>query len=218
MPSVRYAEALDHLLIGAPSLESGVSWLEARTGVRAIPGGAHPGLGTWNALASLGPARYIEIIAPDPAQPDAHTFYVPGLRDFDAPRIVTWAAKGSNLEQAFMSSLPDDIFCAPPRQGRRLRPDGTELAWTLVFPKHRTHGVFDGALPFLIEWKTSINHPGSTAPAGLILRGLSFSHPEPEELKHALGALGIDSQVERADSTSIRVELDTPRGVIVLTT
>src|SRR5688572_243898 len=121
---------LDHLLIGAATLEGGMSWLEARTGVRAAPGGSHPGLGTWNALASLGPAQYIEVIAPDPAQPGVETVYVPGLRDFPEPRIAAWAARGVNLASAFASSLPSDLSCAPPRRGQRVRPNGTRLSWT----------------------------------------------------------------------------------------
>ena len=96
--------ALDHLLIGAPTLEDGVAWLEARTGVRATLGGSHPGLGTWNALASLGPTQYVEIIAPDPAQAGVDTFYVPGLRDLSGAKVSTWAARGVELGSRLPSS------------------------------------------------------------------------------------------------------------------
>ncbi len=209
-------DALDHLLIGAPTLESGIGWLEEMTGVRAIPGGSHPGLGTWNALASLGPRQYVEILAPDPAQPGVETFYVPGLRDFEAPRVTTWAAAGADLGSRFPTLLPDDFSSEAARTGARVRPDGTRLAWTLAFPRHRTHDVFGGALPFFIEWESYDHHPGKSTPPGLTLRGLRFDHPEPGSLKQALAALGIDAFVGPAAAASIRVELDTPRGPVIL--
>lgn len=209
-------EALDHLLIGAPLLEQGIDWLEEKTGVRAMTGGSHPGLGTWNALASLGPDQYIEIIAPDPAQPTADTFYVPGLRNFKTPRVTTWAARGKDLAGGFLSSLSPGFACEPARAGERVRPDGARLAWRLAFPKQRRYGVFDGALPFLIEWESLNHHPGRSAPSGLALRVLRFLHPEPRDLQEALAALGIDAEIAGAAAASIEVELETPRGRVVL--
>jgi Glyoxalase-like domain len=209
-------DALDHLLIGAATLENGIGWLEERTGVRAMVGGSHPGLGTWNALASLGPGQYIEILAPDPAQPGVGTFYVPGLRDFAAPRIATWAARSVDLARGFPATLPHDFSCEPARAGARIRPDGTRLAWTLAFPRHREHLAFDGALPFFIEWGSYDDHPGKSTPPGLTLHALRFSHPEPGSLESALAALGIDGAVKPAAQASIEVELDTPRGRVVL--
>ncbi len=209
------ADALDHLLIGAPTLEAGVRWLEERTGARATAGGSHRGLGTWNALASLGPTQYLEIIAPDPAQPGVETFYVPGLRDFDEPRVAGWAARGLDLASGFPSTLPDDFSCEPARPGARVRPDGKRLAWTLAFPRHREEGNFGGALPFFIEWESLENHPGRSTPPGMTLRSLSIQHPKSEGLTRALASLGIECAVSRG-AASIQVELKTPRGIVVM--
>ena len=210
--------ALDHLLIGSRTLDQGIEWLEAKTGVRAAIGGPHPGLGTWNALASLGSGQYIEVIAPDPSQPGIPTFYVPRLRDLTEPKIVTWAAtaKAAGLAEDFVSLLPPDFACAPVRPGSRIRPDGTRIAWVLAFPKHRDHGTFGGALPFVIEWESAEVHPGRTAPAGLILRSMSLAHPNASELAVALKTLGIAEPVVHADRPVIRVEIDGPKGRIVL--
>lgn len=208
--------ALDHLLIGAPTLNVGILWLFDLTGVRAAPGGSHPGLGTWNALASLGPRQYIEIIAPDPGQPDVETFYVPGLRDWVEPRVATWAARADGLKARFPSRTPREFSCDPPGEGSRLRPDGSTLAWTLAFPKHRERGTFDGLVPFFIEWNAGVTHPGAATPPGLSLRSLSFRHPDPDAVRRALSVLDLEAQVERAQRPSIRVSLDTPRGMVTI--
>ncbi|HEY3555130.1 MAG TPA: VOC family protein, partial [Casimicrobiaceae bacterium] len=57
---------LDHLVVAATSLDAGADWIEARLGVRPVPGGKHATMGTHNALVGLGPGAYLEVIAIDP--------------------------------------------------------------------------------------------------------------------------------------------------------
>src|SRR5215510_7380506 len=88
---------VDHLVYATPDLDASVNDLERRLGVRATTGGQHPGRGTRNALIALGPAAYLEIIGPDPAQPDPDTPRNFGIDTLKEPRLGTWAAKGTDL-------------------------------------------------------------------------------------------------------------------------
>jgi hypothetical protein len=80
---------IDHLVYATPDLTVGIERIEALIGVRATPGGQHPGEGTRNALVALGPSSYLEIIARDPEQPEPATARKFGIDTLRAPRLVT---------------------------------------------------------------------------------------------------------------------------------
>src|SRR5215471_1399437 len=90
---------VDHLVYTVPDLKAGIDAAEQLFGVRATPGGQHPGLGTRNALIALGPASYLEIIGPDPEQPRPAGGRRFGIDELRAPHLLTWVAKGKSLDQ-----------------------------------------------------------------------------------------------------------------------
>ena len=81
----------DHFAVACQDLEEGVRYVESLTGVRAAPGGPHPGIGTHNALLSLGSDVYLEIIAADPEQDEPTSPRPFGIDDHPAPRLAAFA-------------------------------------------------------------------------------------------------------------------------------
>ena len=95
--STKLLSRVDHLVYGTPDLEASIRHLEEVLGVKAGHGGQHPGQGTRNAVLALGPTSYLELLGPDPEQPEPDHPRWLGIDDLDAPRLVAWAAKGQAL-------------------------------------------------------------------------------------------------------------------------
>lgn len=203
---------IDHLVYATPDLASTVESLADQLGVRASPGGAHPGRGTRNALLSLGPRTYLEIIGPDPEQPDPPVRRWLGVDALTAPRLTTWAAVGHDLPMRRLDAAAVGVSLGPIREGQRQRADGSLLRWTLTEP---THLLDDGLLPFFIDWGDS-PHPAASAAAGLRLRRFYAEHPDAIGVTTRLHALGLTLPVSVASAPALIAELDTPRGMMAL--
>jgi len=203
---------LDHLVYAVPDLDGGVTDLERRLGVRAAPGGPHPGRGTRNALIALGPESYLEIIAPDPAQPEPAGGRWFGVDPHAPARLAGWAAKGSDLPRLVAAAARRGVPLGEVMPGARARPDGVELHWMLTNPD--AHAVF-GLAPFFIEWGTS-PHPAATAPRGPLLVALGAEHPRPELVREPLAALGLDLPVAPGPRPALVATLRTVSGLVEL--
>jgi len=203
---------VDHIVYGTPDLQLGIDTLEKLLGVRATPGGQHPGRGTRNALIALGPATYLEIIAPDPQQPKPAAPRSFGIDDLRAPRLVAWAAKGKDLEPAVAEARRQGVPLGDVRAGSRKRPDGVLLSWRYSDPAAVVAG---GVVPFLIDWGSS-PHPAATAAQGASLIALRVETPTPEPVHKMLQALGFDLPVQKGLAPAIVATIRTARGTVEL--
>src|SRR3970040_851694 len=113
--------SVDHLVYATPELQLGIERIEKALGLRATPGGQHLGRGTRNALVSLGPGTYLEIIGPDPEQPSPAQPRPFGIDDLNEPRLVTWAAKRGNLEHLASDAGRDGVKLGEVIAGSRRR-------------------------------------------------------------------------------------------------
>lgn len=203
---------VDHLIWGGLDLESEIDRFERWTGVRAALGGRHPGEGTWNALLRLGPATYLELIAPDPTQPrPSHPRWL-GLDALAEPRLVTWAATSVALDRQAAAARAAGLALGEVRSGRRELDGGQVLSWRLTYPD-LAEG--DGLVPFLID-RGDGPHPARTAPGSIRLMALRGEHPTPAAIGERLERLGLDLRIVAAPRHALIATLDTPQGRIEL--
>lgn len=211
MPAV---SAVDHLLLGVSDLDRGIAWLEKRTGVKAAVGGSHPRMGTRNALAALGGRRYLEIIAPDPAQ-TAFNFRI-DVRKLSEPRLITWASGTNDIEAMAKRVRGSGVESFGPQAGSRARPDGKVLKWkTLGVKSGLAAGVVD-PIPFFIEWAADSIHPSQDSPAGCELLAFEVEHPNPPEVRNVFEKIGIEANVKPGDQARLAATLRSPKGIVEL--
>ena len=169
---------MDHLVVVAERLEDGVARVESQLGVELQQGGKHDFMGTHNALLSLGPGLYLEVIAVDPDAPAPDRARWFGLDGFSGtPRLGNWVCRSDDLST--------DLARAPEDMGAIMDAARGALRWQMVVPKHGQY-PFEGAFPGMIQWKEG-GHPSERlADRGVRLEKLEIATPSVEKLQSHL--------------------------------
>jgi len=203
---------LDHIAVGALTLEAGVAYVKNRLGVDIPPGGAHPLMGTHNHLMRLGEGLFLEVIAPDPlALPSRPRWFA--LDDGDmhsrlavSPRLITWVVRVADLGVALA-----ELGVAA---GQAVRVSRGTLSWSIAVPADGSM-PFDGAFPTLIEWPAGVHPSAAMADLGCRLEELRIGHPQAALIERSLDAKLVDARVHFHETreTTIEAIMRTPKGI-----
>jgi hypothetical protein len=211
---------VDHLVVGAATLEQGVAWCEATLGVVPAAGGRHALMGTHNRLLAIGgaafPQAYLEIIAvdpdaPPPARPRWFGLDEPEVRErlAAAPQLLHWVACTHALDADLQASRALGVDPGPVVAAQRETPAGT-LRWQLTIPDDGRPRAA-GAWPTLIAWDGP--HPSANLPpSGVTLRALRLGGLPAG----AAAWIGHAAEVVGGQAPALAATLETPRGVVVL--
>jgi hypothetical protein len=205
---------VDHLLLGISDLDRGIDWVEKMTDVRPAIGGVHPGMGTRNALLSLGGKTYLEVIAPDPKQSE-FKFEI-DLKKMTEPYLITWAAKSGDMDALAKRAKEHSFEIFGPRDGSRARPDGKILKWRTLAIANQFGNKSIESFPFFIQWSADSLHPSQDSPKGCELESFEIEHPKASELQDAFSKLAIEIKVREAKSIRLVATIKTPKGNITL--
>ena len=203
---------LDHLVFAGPNLADAVAQVTELTGVVPVRGGAHEGRGTANYLAGLGRDAYLEIIGPDPEQPEPGQPRPFGIDGLTEAKLVTWAVHPADLDSAIKIARGNGYEPGEPAEMSRRTADGELLTWRLT-----PQGGLDGLAPFLIDWGTTA-HPTSRDLPVIPLLMMTGVHPDPAAVRKVTAALGLEFLV-RKDKTPglVAVLTDTSGRQVSLT-
>lgn len=196
---------LDHIILSAPTLTSGIAAFRRLTGVPPQRGGQHPGRGTENALVSLGPGHYLEILAPLVAPTGTSAG---ATADTTTLQLDGWAVHTHTLDQLLRRVRAAGFPTAEPSPGSRRTPDNTLLAW-------RTAAATGPGLdlaPFFIEWGAGTAHPSTTSPGGCRLASWTVIAPDITRLSAFFKAAGYTPALRIGKAPGLQLVLDCPSG------
>lgn len=226
---------IDHLIVVAQTLESGVQWCQSTMGIIPGPGGEHTQYGTHNRLFKIAtpahPLAYLEIIS---VNPDAKTpINASAKRWFDmddaalqaavalGPRLVHFVVNTDDIQAARTALKAHGIDRGPAVQANRHSRKGL-LQWQFTV-REDGQRLFNGALPSLIQWgkpddaEPLRQHPRNSLPrSGVSLQGISILHPSALKLQAAYESIGLSGITLDTGPANITVRLKTPKGLVEL--
>ena len=207
---------LDHIVIGAATLEQGVAYIREALGIEIPLGGEHLHMGTHNHLMQLGNEIFLEVMAinPQAVAPNRPRWF--GLDDpfvkaqlEEQPRLLTWVVNTPDVSSLKQQSIFEFGAIASMNRG--------DIEWLITIP---ADGSLPGAgmLPTLIEWRND-THPSNRYPdLGCSLQKLEIHHPNLDWLKSILESIGAHQCVELYPLSAnvapyLVASIETPSGV-----
>ncbi|MFM7058983.1 MAG: VOC family protein [Planctomycetota bacterium] len=189
-----FTGTLDHLVVTAPSLESGAAWIERKLGCSLQPGGSHPRMGTHNQLLRIGPDCYLEVLAIDPtaaAPSQPRWFGLDRLTAESVPRLAAWVMRTPRIH--------DLAPLAPVSLGPVQTMHRGELEWLITIPADGDCPLA-GTLPLLIQWQTT-QPPATRLPESpLSLKYLVLRHRQVELLRQWFITAGFEGPIELVEA------------------
>lgn len=178
------AAKLDHIIIGGPDLDDLEAYVEGQLGIAPRRGGSHQGWGTRNSLLGLGGRQYLELVAPDPDQPDPQRERPFRVDELTGPTLVGWAAQVDDIAAVVAGAREAGYDPGEPFTMSRRAADGTELAWQMT-----PTDTEDSGIPFLIDWGAT-PHPSEGLPS-VLFQTFRIRHPQVQDVTAALKAVGM---------------------------
>lgn len=204
---------IDHLVYATNNLSQTVGDLEKKMGITISPGGRHLDFGTHNALINLGEGIYLEIIAADPENPQFKGPLWMGLDHLDeSPRLTRYGLKKriTDSDLNLLTEVKKELSRVS--QGRRQKPDGSTLEWTLTVPHNEP---LIETCPFLIDWSQSV-HPTFSLPQECQLKSFTIFSPDEDDVRRINKQLGADIKVIHSTDTRLEAIIQCPRGNITI--
>jgi len=206
---------IDHLVIGAASLEQGVAYVRDELGVDIPKGGEHPLMGTHNHVMQTGSNTFIEVIAinpdaPAPSRPRWFGLDDPAIQNGlkQQPRLITWVVNTSALNDLKESTSYDIGEVTPLSRG--------ELNWLFAVPSDgRLLGA--GMLPNIMQWQTASHPSQNMADLNCRIKKLTIHHPYPDWMIASLEQINAEKLVtvkalNDGSTAYLEVEIDTDNG------
>jgi len=208
---------LDHIVVGARTLEQGVAYIENLLGVVTPAGGKHTNFGTHNCVMQLGSGCYFEIIAVDPDAPTPTCTRWYGLDDKEQAQQIA-------IEPALIAWVVavDDLAAVQPRvdwiDGSIKTITRGSMHWQMLLPDNGL--VTPTFCPWMIHWPPGQHPQPHLSDLDCSLLSLSVEVPDPEFYQQRLAGVVADDLIEvtasEKEQSRLRASIRSPRGIVQL--
>ena len=202
---------LDHIVVTAPDLGTGVQFLHGALGAIPQVGGEHPRMGTHNCFVRLGERLYLEVIAADRSAPPPgrpRWFQLDQPDSVRACRLATWVVRTDDIRAAAAAS--------PVPLGNVEEMSRGQLSWLITIPADGSLPLA-GVAPTLIQWPTEAHPADTLQDTGCRLLRLEGFHPQSEKVSNVVKAIGFQgefsvSSLPRGQPPYLVAHIQTPAG------